>query len=84
MRSTITAQKKTISKLEKQVKAEKKKAEDLINSLEKIKNKVFEANYLTERKENFSTYYLRYGSRWIDNMIQNADPLKWEWKLDVL
>ncbi|MBL7789175.1 MAG: bacillithiol biosynthesis cysteine-adding enzyme BshC [Chitinophagales bacterium] len=68
----------------KALKAEKKKAEDLINSLEKIKNKVFEANYLTERKENFSTYYLRYGSRWIDNMIQNADPLKWEWKLDVL
>lgn len=68
----------------KAVKAEKKKAEDLINSLEKIKNKVFEANYLLERKENFSSYYLKYGSAWIENMIHNADPLKGEWKLDIL
>ena len=68
----------------KAVKAEKKKAEDLINSLEKIKHKVFEANYLVERKENFSSYYLKYGSSWIENMILHADPLKGEWKLDVL
>ena len=68
----------------KAVKAEKKKAEDLINSLEKIKYKVFEGNYLLERKENFSTYYLKYGSSWIENMIQHADPLCGKWKLDVL
>jgi len=68
----------------KAVKAEKKKSEDLINSLEKIKHKVFEANHLIERKENFSSYYLRYGNTWLENMIQSADPLKGEWKLDVV
>lgn len=68
----------------KAVKAEKKKSEDLINSLEKIKHKVFESNYLIERKENFSSYYLKYGNTWIENMIKRADPLKGEWKLDIV
>lgn len=68
----------------KAMRAEKKKAEDLINSIEKIKNKVVENNYLLERKENFSSYYLKYGSQWIENMIVKSDPLKAEWKLDVL
>lgn len=67
----------------KSIKAEKRKSEELLSSIEKIKNKVFENNGLVERRENFSSYYLRYGSKWIDQLISNANPLAGEWKLII-
>lgn len=69
--------------LAKMMKAEKKKSEDVLNSLVNIKNKIIENNYLIERKENFSTYYLRYGISWIEEMIQSSNPLNTSWKMIV-
>lgn len=78
----LTKLKKSIVLLyNKSIKAEKRKSEELLSSIEKIKNKVFENNILIERKENFSSFYLKYGSTWIDNMIEISDPLAAEWKL---
>lgn len=68
----------------KALKAEKKKSEELINSLEKIKIKVFESNYLIERKENFSNYYLRFGPQWIEDMIEKSNPLEGKLKIHIL
>lgn len=68
----------------KMIKAEKRKNEDGLNSLEKIKNKIFEGNLLIERKENFSSYYLRYGRTWLENMIAEANPLDNDWNLQVM
>jgi len=68
----------------KAVKAEKRKHEESIAALEKIKSKIFEDNYLIERKENFSAYYLKGGKDWIEAMITNANPLDAEWKLNLV
>jgi len=68
----------------KAIKAEKRKQEETMTAIEKIKSKVFEDNYLTERKENFSAYYLKYGSAWIEAMIAHSAPLNAEWKVGIL
>jgi uncharacterized protein YllA (UPF0747 family) len=68
----------------KALKAEKRKHEESIAALEKIKSKIFEDNYLIERKENFSAYYLKGGKDWIEAMITNANPLDAEWKLNLI
>lgn len=68
----------------KALKAEKRKHEESIATLEKIKSKVFEDNYLIERKENFSAYYLKGGKDWISNMIADSNPLNAEWKLNLV
>ncbi len=68
----------------KALKAEKRKHEESIAALEKIKSKVFEDNYLIERKENFSAYYLKGGKAWVEAMIANANPLDAEWKLNLV
>jgi bacillithiol synthase len=81
----LTKLKKSIELLYgKSIKAEKRKSEELLSSIEKIKNKVFENNGLVERKENFSAYYLKYGRAWIHNMIEKSNPLAAEWRLDSL
>jgi bacillithiol synthase len=67
----------------KSIKAEKRKSEELLLSIEKIKTKVFESNSLVERKENFSSYYLKYGSAWIYQLIMESNPLGNQWKLIV-
>ncbi|MFN5849108.1 MAG: bacillithiol biosynthesis cysteine-adding enzyme BshC, partial [Chitinophagales bacterium] len=68
----------------KALKAEKRKHEESIAALEKIKSKVFEDNYLIERKENFSAYYLKGGKDWVEAMIANANPLDAKWKLNLI
>jgi uncharacterized protein YllA (UPF0747 family) len=68
----------------KALKAEKRKHEESIVTFEKIKSKVFEDNYLIERKENFSAYYLKGGKDWISDMIADSNPLNAEWKLNLV
>lgn len=80
----LTKLKKSIELLySKSIKAEKRKSEELLTRIEKIKNKVFESNSLIERKENFSGYYLKYGAKWIDQLILESNPLENQWKLIV-
>jgi bacillithiol biosynthesis cysteine-adding enzyme BshC len=57
----------------KVLKAEKRKAEELLLQLEKIKAKVFFQNTLIERKENFASYYVRYGLQMFDLMLDESN-----------
>lgn len=68
---------------EKAVRSLKRSDESRLSSIEKIKNKVFSDQSLTERIENFSSSYILYGDHWIEDMIQSHNPLKAEWTLDL-
>lgn len=68
----------------KAIKSLKNREESKIQSLEKIRNKVFEDNTLKERRENFASYYLQYGESWIENCISHLSPLDNLWRLDIL
>lgn len=67
----------------KAIKSIKRNEEVKLSAMEKIKNKVFEKDSLKEREENFASYYIQYGERWIEDMIENHHPLKGEWTLDI-
>ena len=60
----------------KMLKAEKQKNEVAINKLVKIKKRYFPGNDgLQERKDNFIPFYLKHGQAWIDELIQQLNPL---------
>jgi bacillithiol biosynthesis cysteine-adding enzyme BshC len=53
----------------------KKKLEVRISRIHVIKEKLFPQGSLQERKENFATFYLRFGRKFFDEIVENADPL---------
>ena len=57
-------------------KAEKNKYDIGIKQLKGIKSKLFPANNLQERKENFLTFYTRYGEKYMDYLVDNLDPFQ--------
>lgn len=57
-------------------KAEKNKFDTGINQLKGIKSRLFPANNLQERKENFLTFYTRYGESYIEYLVDNLDPFQ--------
>lgn len=72
----LQKQLKVLEQLESRIqRAEKKKYETSINQIKSIREKLFPANSLQERHENISTFYLRYGSSFIDVLKQNLQPL---------
>ncbi|MCG3167102.1 MAG: putative cysteine ligase BshC [Bacteroidia bacterium] len=72
----LQKQLKVLEQLESRIqRAEKKKHETSLNQIKSIREKLFPANSLQERHENISTYYLRYGSGFIDVLKQNLQPL---------
>lgn len=74
---------KAIHRLEKKlVKADQKNYAEAIDQIQQIKNKVFPGGSLQERVENFGSYYVKYGDRFIDQLIENFQPL--EFKFTVL
>jgi len=67
---------KSIGKLEhKFLKAEKKKFAWQTEQIRTIKNKLFPANSLQERKENFMPWYIHQGPAFFDNILAHLDPL---------
>ena len=68
---------------QKIIKAEKKKNEDELLAMERIKNKVFENNILIERKENVSSYIIKYGLSWIDELLAICRPLEAQLQLKL-
>lgn len=62
----------------------KQKEEARLNQIGKIKNNVFEGDALMERRENFASYYDRYGESCIQQMINRLNPLMPGWILDIL
>lgn len=68
---------KSLENLEGRLKkAEKNKFDTGINQLKGIKSKLFPSNNLQERKENFLSFYTRYGTAYIEYLVENLDPFE--------
>ncbi len=61
---------------QKMLRAEKRKMQTHVSRITKLKNILFPANSLQERVENFSEYYLQYGTSFLDTIKNGIDPLK--------
>lgn len=59
---------------EKVIRARKKKNENEVNQMVKLKEKLFPNNSLQERTENFIPFYLRYGTSFFDELLLHIDP----------
>ena len=67
---------KSLEKLEKKlIKLEKEKHEIAINQINKIRNKLFPNNVLQERTDNFISFYLNHGNKFIETLIEEINPL---------
>ena len=57
------------------MKAEKQKFDVALGQIKNIKEKLFPANGLQERKDNFLSFYLKYGDSYFDILKANLNPL---------
>ena len=70
---------KALEGLEKRLlKAEKQRHETALRQLEGIVHKLFPNNGLQERHDNVLPYLLRYGTDFIDQLLEALDPLELE------
>jgi bacillithiol synthase len=67
-----------VSLEEKAIRAAKKKHETAIQQIQKLKSKLFPADKLHERMENFLPYYIKYGDAFFDVLKDNFDPMATE------
>ena len=79
--ATVEAEKakqlKAIENLEGRLKkAEKNKFDTGIKQVKALREKLFPNNGLQERKENFLTFYTKYGMSYFDYLIENLDPFE--------
>ncbi len=73
---------KALSNLEKKmIKAEKRNHQDALSQLDSIKSKYFPANGLQERKENFGSFYVKYGPSFIEMLIKVFKPLDFKFTI---
>ncbi len=56
-------------------KAEKARHEIDLNKIDKLKSQLFPEGVFQERRVNFMEFYSRFGSSYIDALLQNANPL---------
>jgi len=76
---------KSIEYIEKKLlKSEKQKLEVQLNRAKKLKEKLMPEGNLTERKENFMTYYSIYGQKLFDVLLQDFNPLDFQFKMIVV
>ena len=76
IKSEAMKQIKSLEKLEKKlIKLEKEKHDISINQINKIKNKLFPNNVLQERTDNFISFYLNHGNKFIETLIEEINPL---------
>ncbi len=72
----LQKQLKVIEQLESRIqRTEKKKHDTSINQLKSVREKLFPANGLQERHENFIPFYLRYSSSFIQTLKEKLQPL---------
>ncbi len=57
-------------------KAEKQNNETAVNQIRKLKDKLFPANGLQERKDNYLEFYVKYGDTFIDTLMNELNPLE--------
>jgi bacillithiol biosynthesis cysteine-adding enzyme BshC len=71
--------KKAIDSLEKKlVRAEKRNYHTRLEQIDQIKNELFPKDSLQERNENFGLLYVKWGQKFIDELIRNFEPLAFE------
>ena len=76
---------KSIEYIEKKLlKSEKQKLEVQLNRAKKLKEKLMPDGNLSERKENFITYYSIYGRALFDVLLMDFNPLDFEFKMIVV
>ena len=67
---------KSLQKLEKKLlHSEKKKHENALNQISKIKKQLFPNNGLQERFDNFTSFYLNHGGNFIEILQAELNPL---------
>jgi bacillithiol biosynthesis cysteine-adding enzyme BshC len=75
--------KHAIGNLEKKlVRAEKQNYHARLEQIEQIKHDLFPKDSLQERSENFGLFYVKWGQKFIDELIRNFEPL--DFKFTVL
>ncbi len=65
----------------KLVKAEKRNYETRLNQIDQIKAELFPGGILQERNENFGLFYVKLGSKLIDELIANFKPLDFKFTI---
>lgn len=66
----------------KMIKAEKRRHENSLNQIDRIKDELFPNGSLQERRENFGLYYAAWGESFIESLVEKFDPL--DFKFTVL
>jgi bacillithiol synthase len=74
----VTTQKKLKGIEAKLYRAEKRKFTTQHEQIKNIKSSLFPNNNLQERVENFSSFYAKYGSAFIENLYQHSSGFKQE------
>jgi Uncharacterized protein conserved in bacteria len=57
------------------MRAEKQKHNVAINQIRAIKDKLFFNNGLQERRDNFLSFYVKYGPKFFDTLKKELNPL---------
>ncbi len=74
--AALAKMRRQLTTLEKKMlRAEKRKMQTQLLKITRLKNVLFPRNSLQERVENFSEYYLRYGSAFFDVLKEGIKPL---------
>ncbi len=74
--------KKAMDSLERKLmRAEKRNFAEAISSIERIKQTLFPGGGLQERKENFGSFYVKYGDDLIKTLVENLDPLAFQFTI---
>lgn len=80
-----TKQLKGLDNLEKRLlKAEKRVHSETLNRIISLQNELFPNNSLQERSVNFSEYYFEFGSKLMEELLRELNPLSQEFKIITL
>jgi uncharacterized protein YllA (UPF0747 family) len=76
---------KGLDNLEKRLlKAEKRVHSETVNRIVSIQNELFPNNNLQERNVNFSEYYFEFGTKLMEELLRELNPLSQEIKIITL
>lgn len=76
---------KGLNNLEKRLlKAEKRVHSETLNRIVSLQNELFPNNSLQERSVNFSEYYFEFGTKLMEELLRELNPLSQEFKIITL
>lgn len=65
----------------KLIKAEKRNYETRLNQIDQVKAELFPGGNLQERNENFGLFYVKIGSKLIDDLVESFKPLDFKFTI---